>query len=1348
MAADRGFLGDLLARQWTPLPEARPRLEAAGLFLGRGAHAVEVAVAESGAAPAPTRLLEIWKRRRAGRAAPVLLVVLHPGGAALCGASGEAPPVYRQVEAGQAERLCRAVLEQPDRHAALRFLSGVLPSLETALPGLNNEGLLALHELAHGAPQRADWDRAAAQAARAVGQRGDALLAALGFQVERLDNLTSLLRGGDRRLALAVMLRESESPEAGTARFNSLSPVSYALAKADAENLAWVMLVQGDRLRLYATGIDAGVGRRGRTETFIECQPALLSDRRLAYLHLLFSAEALAPGGSLSQLLADSQRFAGDLAERLRERIYDEVVPVLAGGIAAARDIAKPGPADLERTYEMALTVLFRLLFIAYAEDRDLLPYRGNESYRRRSLKAKAQELAAGVARGTPLAAGASHWQETALLWEAVAAGNAAWSVPAYDGGLFSRDPAVSPAGAELAGIVVANTYFEAALRALLVIDTAEGVPGAVDFRSLGVREFGTIYEGLLESALARAETDLALSRHGAYEPARPGARVAVARGGVYLHNRSGARKSSGSYYTKQFAVEHLLAGALQPALSDHLARLDALDDAGAAERFFDFRVADIAMGSGHFLIAAIDRIEQGLADYLARRDLPGVRRELAALRTAALGELGELAEAVTIEDGQLLRRLIARRCIYGVDLNALAVQLARLSVWIHTFVPGLPLSVLDHALVNGNALVGVGSVAEIRGKFEEMTDTLFAADAESLLGQAAKPLNRLANLNDATLRDVAAARAAIREAGAAIAPTAALCDLIAARPISDDQRVVGFAFEQWERNAAGTSPRTRAAVQQARADLAGLHALHFPVAFPEVFLRERPGFDVILGNPPWQEATIEEHAFWARHFPGLRSLPQRQQEAEKTRLRRARPDLVRLYRAERSEMERVRRALVGGAFPGMGTGDPDLYKAFCWRFWRLSAADGGRIGVVLPRSALAAKGSQEFRRTMFAASARVEVDMSLNRGGWVFDEAEHRYTIGLVCITHGKSGALKKVRLRGPFGSLAAFRAGVGRPAAAFGAGEVLAWNDSASLPLLPSERSVEVFAQLRKAPRLDLDAAGQWRARPDTELHATAQKPLMDLASARCPDGFWPVYKGESFDLWQPDTGKYYAYASPEPALTWLQHKRLGAGGRGRRRSPHAEFPVRHLRRRATLPCFAPRIAFRDITNRTNQRTIIACLVPPKVFITNKGPYFLWPRGDARDQAYLLGVLASLPLDWYARRFVETNVNFFIINPFPVPRPGRGDPLRRRVVELAGRLACPDDRFAAWAKAVGVPCGPLAADEQADLIHQLDAAVARLYGLTEARLVHLFETFHEGWDYQDRLAAVLRHFHARSPA
>ena len=213
MAENAEFLADRMPRPWST--DAKHGFQSVGLFIGNEANAIEVAVAQSPGAPTRTALLESWKARRGGRAAPVLLIVLHPGGAALCGASGEQPPVYPTIDAGQAERLCREALDQPDRHAALRFLAQALPSLETALPGLNNEGLVALHERQFGTPERQDWGEARRKAAGAPGKRDVDLPGALGVRVERIDNLTSLLRSGDRRTALAVMLHESESHEAG-----------------------------------------------------------------------------------------------------------------------------------------------------------------------------------------------------------------------------------------------------------------------------------------------------------------------------------------------------------------------------------------------------------------------------------------------------------------------------------------------------------------------------------------------------------------------------------------------------------------------------------------------------------------------------------------------------------------------------------------------------------------------------------------------------------------------------------------------------------------------------------------------------------------------------------------------------------------------------------------------------------------------------------------------------------------------------------------------------------------------------------------------------------------------------
>lgn len=1333
MQGDAPFLAER-----TPRPLTLPRqagVEPKALYLGQGQNALEVAVLHVVAQPAAGALQAAWKARRGGRASPLLLVSLSPTDAALCGPSGEDPPVRFGVDPGQAERLARAALDQPDRHAALAFLSQALPSLDTPVPGLRNEGLFALHALTTDAQRRPEWTAASTKVRSIAARKGQDLLGALGFKVERLDNLTLLLRGGARRAALAILLDPAELPEAGTARFNNLSPVSYALNKADAEGLPWVMVLHGDRLRLYPTSIDVGVGRRGRTETYVELQTSVLADQHLAYLWLLFSADALDPNGVVADLLDSSKRFAGDLAVRLRERIYQDVVPRLAKAIAAARKLRTPTADDLDLTYRMALTVLFRLLFIAYAEDRDLLPYATNEAYKHRSLKQKAVELAEARRNLRPPPGGDAHWQEVVRLFRAVEAGNAEWGVPAYDGGLFTTDPAVSAAGTALARVSLADAVFEPALEQLLLIETPEGQLGPVDFRALGVREFGTIYEGLLESELSVADQDLALDAKGNFVPQKGRQPVEVAAGEIYLHDRSGARKSSGSYFTKSFAVEHLLERALEPALDDHLKRLDALDETDAAEALFDFRVADIAMGSGHFLVAAIDRIEKRIADYLSRRSLPGVHQELARLREAAEKELGDGATNVPIEDAQLLRRLIARRCIYGVDLNALAVELARLSIWIYTFVPGLPLTVLDHSLVQGNALVGIGTIDEVKRRFEEAGTSLFPVDADNLLGPAKQPLLRLARLADASLQDVAAARRAMEEARLAMGPTAALCDIITAEPLNEG---IQFQPETWEKQRTEIQKSTL--LRTARKTLGGLRTFHFPVGFPEVFLRRRAGFDVIIGNPPWQEVTIEEHAFWGRYFPGFRSLSQRDLERERERLKRARPDLVALYEREVEEMDRLRRVLSRGAFPGMGTGDPDLYKAFCWRFWNLAAADGGRIGVVLPRSAMAAKGSEEFRREVFGSAADVDLTMVMNRGGWVFDEAEHRYTITFAAISRGGSSG-KSIGLRGPFATPAAFETGHAAPAARFAPAEVLAWNDTGSLPLLPTERSVEIFAQLRKAPRLDLNDGRSWRARPDRELDATNQKDLMDLASEKCPKGFWPVFKGKSFDIWIPDTGVYYAFADPDVVTPWLYQKRLKSG-KSKGNSAHAEFTATYRQDKTTLPCYRPRIAFRDVSRATDSRTVRACLVPGRIFITNKGPYLLWPRGDERDQAFLLGVLCSIPLDWYARRFVEVNLNFFIFNPFPIPRSPRTDTRWQRVVALAGRLAASDRRFATWAEAVGVGHGPVPEDEKQDMIAELDAVVAHLYGLSEPQLVHIFETFHEGWDYEARLRATLRHF------
>ena len=210
----------------------------------------------------------------------------------------------------------------------------------------------------------------------------------------------------------------------------------------------------------------------------------------------------------------------------------------------------------------------------------------------------------------------------------------------------------------------------------------------------------------------------------------------------------------------------------------------------------------------------------------------------------------------------------------------------------------------------------------------------------------------------------------------------------------------------------------------------------------------------------------MEEDAFWARHFPGLRALAQREQEALKVSLRKTRTDLYERYQMELAEAESTRHALVQGPFPGMGTGDPDLYKAFCWRFWFLVAEQRGRIGVVLPRAVLAAKGSEEFRWVLFREAKLSDMATLANTARWAFD-MEARYTIALAAI-HKGTDSESKLQISGPFSSLTDFHAR-SKEGTLITAEQALSSNDSASMPLL-FDKSVDVFAQLRKAPRRTL--------------------------------------------------------------------------------------------------------------------------------------------------------------------------------------------------------------------------------------------------------------------------------------
>ena len=767
-----------------------------------------------------------------------------------------------------------------------------------------------------------------------------------------------------------------EESTSTASRLNTESPVLYGLSVAQHQELPWLLLLRGTQLRLYSARPQVGVGRKGQTETYVELDLALLDENSSAYLPLLFHAEALAPSASVDQILQASADHVAGLGARLRERIYTDAVPALA--VAVADHMEATSERKLEEAYHRTLIILFRLLFVAYAEDRGLLPYPHNPRYTRKALKTLAREFVDDPdetfdANATDL------WNDLLAVWHAINDGNEEWDVPAYNGGLFADDE-LHPSGRAIGQMQLTNIQIGPALKALLVDTADDGMFGPVDFRSLSVREFGTIYEGLLESSLSIAPTDLTLAKDKSYVPAKKGQEVEVSAGQVYFHNASGKRKATGSYFTKSFAVEHLLDTSLEPALTQHLAKLRKLveqgEEAKASEAFFDFRVADLAMGSGHFLVAAIDRIERRLAAFLTEHRLAAVTEELDRLAQTARDALGEQAGPVEIEASMLLRRQIARRCIYGLDLNVMAVELARLGIWIHTFVPGLPMSALDHGLVAGNSLTGMATIDQVLDVLDANRSpgqvNLFAEQIETALEKARTQLLRVGRTAEATKQEVRAARDAHAKALEEAEDVKALLDAAVAVQMG----AIDMPVDPEQAIKRGRSEQAREAVTTVGAT----HLLH---QFPEVFLRPEGGFDVILGNPPWEKVRWEAAPYWVGVSPGLVALPDKAREKKIAELRAERP-----IEAEQEKQQQQERMILQGLFKKAYTlrGGTHLELAQLMLERALSSLSrSGHLGLVLPVRAWFWPMEEAARPS--GGLSRPRIVQGRNHGEWIFEE-------------------------------------------------------------------------------------------------------------------------------------------------------------------------------------------------------------------------------------------------------------------------------------------------------------------------------------------------------------------------
>ena len=778
--------------------------------------------------------------------------------------------------------------------------------------------------------------------------------------------------------------------------------------------------------------------------------------------------------------------------------------------------------------------------------------------------------------------------------------------------------------------------------------------------------------------------------------------------------------------------VDHLIERSVKPALDEHLSKVEkALDDGDepkAAQLFFDFRICDLAMGSGHFLVSVIDHIEAAMSAFLQANPIVNITEELIFLERAAREALGELSADTEIEQSSLLRRQIARRCIYGLDVNKIAVELARVAIWIHTFVPGLAMSSLEHGLVHGNSLTGIGTIDEAlleldppRKGYAPGSVPVFRGVIEDALSEASDLLKDAATAAEATATDVARATELARSARTKAEPGKQLFDSAVLMRLGKIPPRYGTDPDALRRYV--NNPELNSILEQ-------LQPAHMPYLFPEVFLRENGGFDVLVGNPPWEKIKVEEQVWWGLRIPGLRSMSQLHKNEMIKEMKAARSDLVSECGRDVASADFMRAVISKGPYPGIGSGDIDLFQAFAWRNLHLLRSRG-YCGIVLPRSALAGSGTKLWREEVLDHARFAQVTLLTNSRHWVFEDVDTRYNIALVAIQRNQGDTVDFV---GPFTSREAFDI-AGNEAVSVKVSEFKSWSSTYVFPWLPDEASVEVFLKLRSHPRFD--STDGFAFRPVRELDTSIDKHFYDF-DLKHPSGDIAIWTGGSFEIWNPDHGDPYAYAKSQEVIPFLESKL--ANQRNNKRSAFYGLAAEAL---APRPWERARIAFRDVARSNDTRTMIACLLPPDIVLVEKAPYMLKLSATSLDEAYMLGSLSSRIFDWYCRRFVELKMSFELLNSMPIPRPSQDDPLRHRVIEIAGRLAAVDERYSEWAEEVGVSVGSVKSkDEKDDLISELDAVVAHLYGLNERQLAHIFATFHVGWDYKGRLDATLSHF------
>lgn len=639
--------------------------------------------------------------------------------------------------------------------------------------------------------------------------------------------------------------------------------------------VCWGILTNGSQWRLYRLGGPAPI------EAYLEADLATVVAENAMPEYIVFQRFFSGPsfartGGNrlmLDTYQEQSEKGTAYIEQHLQDKV-EEIVKQLCLGFIEQMPGEKWTDEKLKQVYDNAMYLLYRLLFVLYAEARHLLPLE-IPRYKNLSLKRLLEDALRNHKDGSSATDDFELWKGLRQLFGLIDIGDTAEGILPYNGGLFR-----SGRWDLLDKGRIRNAFLNSVLLDLAFMPGADShdEQTAIDYRDLSVRHLGSLYEGLLESKLFLVDDEPIVVRQDKkklrYVPLSEAGNVKRSEavlevGKAYLAENKHERKATGSYYTPEYVVQHLVDQTVQPKLEELrvlLLELIAADmeslkfaanesEAARIRKLIDekclsfieqkvlaLKILDIAMGSGHFLTNAMLAVAEFIVNLL--NETPWHNPDITT-------------------DIVHWKRRVAENCIFGVDLNLLAVELAKLSLWITTADLNKPLTFLDHHLRHGNSLIGIrlNELGKYPTSLKEKSQTLeldmrhFGITMEEVLGKF-RQMRGLESKERDEVKEKEMLYSQVREA---LGPYRDLADLQTFSYFDDgiDENTFAKLGNAIQYGSGWQAKKRELKIIDALERAQSKHYFHWDVEFPEAFFAENTnGFDIILENPPYVDET------------------------------------------------------------------------------------------------------------------------------------------------------------------------------------------------------------------------------------------------------------------------------------------------------------------------------------------------------------------------------------------------------------------------------------------------------------------------------------------------------------